>query len=172
MSISFRIVQTSDLPNIIRWMQDEDVSRWWYEDGSEEAIRAKWEPRARGEDDKTDRYVINVEGTDIGIIQTCLVADHPEYSAEIQVPESAGIDVFIGLSEWRNRGVGTRMVSRFLEELVFVDPAVRRCTIDPEPANKRAIRTYEKVGFRHARTYRSKIDNVDVYLMVKEREAD
>lgn len=152
-------------------MQDDEISRWWHDDNSEEAVRAKWEPRARGADGKTDRYVISVDDHDIGLIQTYLVADHPAYAAEVQIPGSAGIDVLIGLPEWRNRGVGTGLIRHFLDEVVFVNPSVRHCTIGPEPENKRAIRAYEKVGFRHVRTYRSKLEGWDVYLMVKERES-
>ena len=171
MDISFRHLEVSDLDNVVCWMQDAEVSRWWHDANSEEAIRAKWGPRARGEDEKTDHYVINVADCDIGLIKTYVVSDYPGYAAEVEVPDAAGISVLIGLPEWRNRGVGTVLISQFLEDIVFAPAAVLRCTIDPEPENNRAIRTYEKAGFKHARTYRSKIDDLDVYLMVVERPA-
>jgi aminoglycoside 6'-N-acetyltransferase len=169
MNISFGLVKLSDLPNITRWMQDEEVARWWYEDNSEDAVRAEWEPRARGEDDKVDRYVISVDGCDIGLIQATHNSAYPDHAAEMQIRDSAGVDVLIGIPEWRDRGVGTTLIGQFVDEIVFANKLIQRCTIDPEPDNKRAIRVYEKVGFRHVRTYRSKISGMDVYLMVKER---
>ena len=177
MDITFRQLANSDLENIVQWMQDEGVARWWYagryaDGSSEEAIRAEWGPRARGEpniEDKTDCYIVTVDATDIGLIQTSLFADYPEHAAEVQVPESAGVDVLIGLPEWRNRGVGSALIKQFVNEVVFANPAVQRCTIDPDPENRRAIRAYEKVGFRYVRSYRSKISDIDAYLMVLER---
>ena len=45
------------------------------------------------------------------------------------------------------RGLGTRMVKAFVA-LLFADPAVTRIQTDPAPDNLRAIRCYEKAGFR------------------------
>jgi aminoglycoside 6'-N-acetyltransferase len=58
----------------------------------------------------------------------------------------AGIDIFVA-SRQHNRGVGTEAVwllARFLCE----QRGHHRLTIDPAAANQRAIRCYEKVGFR------------------------
>jgi RimJ/RimL family protein N-acetyltransferase len=38
------------------------------------------------------------------------------------------------------------MIAAFVARL-FADPAVTKIQIDPDPANARAIRCYEKVGF-------------------------
>ena len=173
MNITFRPVTIPDLPNIVRWSQEREVAFWWHEsDTPEEVIRSKWESRARGEDEKTRIFVINVDVCDIGVIQTYRLADYPEHAAEIQIPDSSGIDVFIGLPEWRNRGVGAALVRQFVDEIVFADRSIQHCVIDPEPENRRAIRAYEKAGFQHVRSYRSDANDVDVYLMVNDRQTD
>ena len=112
-----------------------------------------------------------LDSTDIGVIQTYRVVDYPDHMAELQTDDSAGVDVFIGLPEWRNRGVGSALIRQFLSEIVFADPSIQRCVIDPEPDNRRAIRAYENAGFQHVRSYRSEVNDVDVYLMVRERSA-
>lgn len=45
------------------------------------------------------------------------------------------------------RGLGTAMVRAFVE-MLFRDPSVTRVQTDPAPGNARAIRCYEKAGFR------------------------
>lgn len=171
--ISFRPLAITDLENIVQWMLDDCVRRWWYpHQETEEEIRAEWEPRVRGEpndEDKTDRYVVSVDAIDIGIIQTSDFADYPDHAAEMQIADAAGVDVLIGLPEWRNRGVGTALIRKFVNEVIFANPAIQRCTIDPHPENRPALRACEKVGFRHVRTFRSMVENVDIYLMVMDR---
>ncbi|MDP6822002.1 MAG: GNAT family N-acetyltransferase [Dehalococcoidia bacterium] len=169
-NISFRPLAVSDLDNVVVWAREEEVAFWWHEtDSTEDVLRAKWEARARSEDEKTRIFIISVDTADIGVIQTYRLADYPDHAAEVQLPDSSGIDVFIGIPEWRDRGVGTAIVRQFVAEVVFADQSVQRCAIDPEPENRRAIRAYEKAGFQHVRSYRSQANDVDVYLMATER---
>ena len=58
-----------------------------------------------------------------------------------------GIDQFIGEAALWNRGLGTRAVSLLLQYLFRVNGA-RKVTVDPHVENARAIRCYEKCGFR------------------------
>ena len=61
-----------------------------------------------------------------------------------------GIDQFLADPDALGQGLGTAMIRAFLSEL-FRDPGVTRVQTDPDPANARAIRSYEKAGFRAAR---------------------
>jgi RimJ/RimL family protein N-acetyltransferase len=172
MAISFRPLAVTDLENVVRWMLDDDVQRWWYPEGtSETEIRAEYEPSTQSESHglhKTARYIVDVDGHDIGLAQWHF-GDYPEYASEVQSSGSVWVDVLIGLPEWRNRGLGSELTSQFVHEIVFADPTIQRCAIDPDPENGPAIRAYEKAGFRHARTYRSETDGLSAYLMVLER---
>jgi RimJ/RimL family protein N-acetyltransferase len=58
-----------------------------------------------------------------------------------------GIDQFLADADQLGRGLGTAMVSAFVARL-FEDPAVTRVQTDPAPDNRRAVRCYEKAGFR------------------------
>ena len=172
MEISFRPLAEADVPQIVRWLRDPDVERWWWDVGekSDEELTEQWTRRAVSPSGRTDRYVIVVDGVDLGIIQTAVLDAYPAYAAEVGVANAAGVDVFIGDAGWRGRGLGTALIRAFIEEIVFSMPGIETCTIDPEPENTRAIRCYEKVGFRHVRTYHSEEDDVDTYLMRLERE--
>lgn len=56
-------------------------------------------------------------------------------------------DIWIGEPEMRGRGVGAEMMRQALAA-AFADAAVRAVIIDPLAANARAIRFYERIGFR------------------------
>jgi aminoglycoside 6'-N-acetyltransferase-1b len=62
-------------------------------------------------------------------------------------PGARGIDQLLADADALNRGVGTAMVKAFVTKL-FQDPLVTKVQTDPSPANLRAIRCYEKAGFR------------------------
>ena len=165
--ISFRPITKSDLPNLIRWQSEGEVAMWYWDlqEEPKDVLIQRWAEKVTSTDDVTDRYVINVNGQDIGEIQDYVVDSDPAYAAEVGISNCAGIDVLIGEPEWRNRGVGTGVLSAYVKGIVFLRPGIKTCIIDPEPRNHRAIRCYEKVGFSHVRTYHSDEDNIDVYLM-------
>jgi aminoglycoside 6'-N-acetyltransferase len=61
-------------------------------------------------------------------------------------PGSRGLDQFIGEPEMIGRGHGAEMVRRHVEWLM--ETGVPAVGVDPDPDNLRAIRAYEKAGFR------------------------
>ena len=170
-NIEFRRIGPSDVPNLVRWTRDEEVARWYWDvvDLTDSELVQKWTERATQTDGRTDRYIVEVDGQDIGEIQVGEMGSYPELAAEVGIPDSASVDIFIGEPEWRNRGIGTTVIRSFINQSVFSRPHIKTCVIDPEPGNLRAIRCYAKVGFRHVRTYHSDADDVDVYLMRLDR---
>lgn len=152
---------------MVRWLREPEVARWYWDSNrlTEAQLTEKWESRASEPDGKTDRYIIVVDGEDIGEIQVYDLSSFPEHEERVGIPDAAGVDLLIGEPAWRNRGVGTAVISTFIQEFALTRPGIKTCIIDPEPENLRAIRSYEKVGFRYVRTFHSGEDDVDVYLM-------
>lgn len=142
-----------DLPLIRRWLFEPHVSRWWadppratYPDDDLEEYRS----RVRGGDDPTDLFLIRRDGRPIGLIQSYLIADHPQYAEALALDEpAAGIDLFIGEPGEIGQGHGPRIIRSFLRNVAFVRYAVAECVIGPSGRNARAIRAYEKAGFRY-----------------------
>ena len=66
-------------------------------------------------------------------------------------PGVRGIDQFLCEPQDLGKGLGTRMVKALVAK-VFEDPSVTRIQTDPDPANARAIRCYEKAGLRAVET--------------------
>ncbi len=89
--------------------------------------------------------------TPIGFIQSYVAVDshHDGWWLNEPDPGVRGIDQFLANAEQLGQGLGTRMIRAFIAQL-FDDSTVTRVQTDPSPDNHRAIRSYEKAGFRAA----------------------
>jgi RimJ/RimL family protein N-acetyltransferase len=82
------------------------------------------------------------------MLETYLVSDHPEWDAIVGAgPGVAGVDVFIAEEELLGRGLGPRVLRRFVEEVVFADPGVTACVAAPSVRNEPSLRAFAKAGF-------------------------
>jgi RimJ/RimL family protein N-acetyltransferase len=151
--LGFRPVRKDDLPLLYEWLQREHVRRWWHEDETLEDVVARYLPSIDGRD-PVRPFVAQREGRDIGYVQTYLVDDEPEWQELVQVgPHVAGVDLFIAEPELLGKGIGPQLLRRFLDEIVFADPATSACIADPELGNAASIRAFEKAGFRRVREF-------------------
>jgi GNAT superfamily N-acetyltransferase len=69
------------------------------------------------------------------------------------------------------RGLAGRVIDRFLNEVVFADPAVQACIAGPGEGNKEAIRALEKAGFRRWKMVRIKEGQEAECVMRRDRDA-
>jgi aminoglycoside 6'-N-acetyltransferase len=120
-----------DATTIVGVLTDPDVARWWPNETLERV-------RAGIADDEEHGFVVEHDGTVIGFVQYWEESD-PEY-------RHAGIEIAL-LPAWHGQGLGTDIV-RTLVGFLLGPRAHHRVTIDPAASNARAIRCYEKVGFR------------------------
>ena len=139
--IGFRKLERRDLPLMHRWLNTPHVVEWWPDEAlALDEIVAMYTPRIEGLEDV--RCFVIVHGdTPIGYIQ--------EYPVD---ERSVGIDLFIGEVAFHHRGLGASIIRRFLGDVVFADPAIEICVIDPVVSNRGAIRAYEKAGFCYFET--------------------
>ena len=122
---------------------------WWGEPKEECAmIRDMIERR-----DTTRPFIFRVDGRDCGYIQVWIVADQliepwlTKAPWMRELPEDAvGVDLSIGDAADLGKGIGSRVLAAFVAKLR--DEGHRTIVIDPDPANLRAVRAYEKAGFR------------------------
>ena len=142
-----------DLPLVWEWLQRPHVKEWWRERDTYEELVEHYLPSIEGTD-PTDLYVALLDDAPIGYVQTYLVSDYPEYAALVDVGERvAGVDLLIGEAELTGRGIGTEMLRRFVDEIVFAKPATIACIAGPETTNPASIRAFEKAGFRVVRDF-------------------
>ena len=117
-------------------------------------VKNKYKERTK-EDAKVKVYMINLNNRNIGIIQ---------YSRKDQ--DTLEIDIFIGESKLLNKGIGTKVVTYFSNYLLEKCKKVIMC---PLKENIRAIKCYEKSGFKIIKEFEEKdtIGNNQVYLLME-----
>ena len=165
-AITFRPLTGDDLPLLHEWLSRRHVAEWWDKPSTYEEVLEEYGPVVSGED-STHAYIGNLNGSPVGFIQSYVAMDSPEgWWPDETDPGVLGIDQFLANADQLNQGLGTAMVRAFIEFL-FEDPAVKRIQTDPSPDNARAIRCYEKAGFRAL----AEVDTPDgrALLMVCER---
>ncbi|MGZ4677819.1 MAG: GNAT family N-acetyltransferase [Acidimicrobiia bacterium] len=160
--IAFRPLALADLPMLREWLNRPHVHEWWGVDsgpgslGGEgpnaataEQVHAKYAPEIEATSPRTHRFVIVVDGADVGLVQHYSLADFAGYAAQIgeTAPGAAGIDLFIGEHTLVGRGIGGRVLDAFVTDIVFADRAVARAVAGPHPDNTRSCRAFEKAGF-------------------------
>ena len=154
--VSLRPLAVGDVGRIVELGSDPEVARWW-PGLTAEHVGTK----ARGEDGGVTVLAIVADGEVAGMIQ-----HHEETDEEYR---HAGIDVFLG-TPYQGRGLGTDAVRTLARHLVR-DRGHHRLVIDPAAANERAIRCYEKVGFKRVgvmREYWRDRDGVLLDLLARE----
>jgi RimJ/RimL family protein N-acetyltransferase len=96
-------------------------------------------------------YIVMLGQASIGYAQSYVAMGSGDgWWDDVTDPGVRGIDQSIADPELLGKGVGTAMV-RALVERLFRDPAVTQVQTDPSPDNLRAIRCYQKAGFRIVR---------------------
>ena len=129
------------------WLKRPHVGEWWNACKSLEEVRDKYLPRLVDKSNVVP-YLAYLDGTPIGYIQSYVVtAAGNGWWPDEHDPGVRGIDQFLADEQSLGHGLGTRMVREFVKVL-FRDPSVTRIQADPAPTNARAIRCYEKAGFR------------------------
>lgn len=164
MTITFRPITQDDIPTLHRWRNLPHVAAWW--DPSDITLAQAQEEYGAylRADFGVGAYIIRVDGADVGYIQRWRVRDFPDYRPYVAVSDhSTGIDLFIGDPARLHQGLGAQIITAFLRDYVFNDPAVPEAIIDPVPENAAAIRAYEKAGFVHEKTFTH--DGKGVYFM-------
>jgi RimJ/RimL family protein N-acetyltransferase len=130
------------------------VLEWWDPPEarmSPEEFRAIYSPAAMAAERVTP-YIVMLGTRPIGFAQSYVAAGSGGgWWEHITDPGVRGIDQFLAEESDLNKGLGTRMVKALVEKL-FADPSVTLVQTDPDATNARAIRCYEKAGFRAVET--------------------
>jgi aminoglycoside 6'-N-acetyltransferase len=138
--IAFRPIADADLPRLQVWLDREHVSLWWRDERAEEHR------------DPNEHFIIELDGEPVGMIQTYLVDDYPEWKEVVgAVPDLAGVDLLLGEEGLVGRGLGPKVLVQFVREVVLARPGTTAVIATVEEANRRSWRAFEKAGFRHVR---------------------
>lgn len=144
---SFRPLKTSDLPLLHGWLQRPHWTEWWGEAPTLAEVQAEYGAWI-ADPSQVQPHIALLDGQPLGYIQSYVAMGSGGgwWEAETD-PGVRGIDQSIADAAQLGRGLGTAMVKAWVAKL-FADPQVTRIQTDPDPRNARAIRCYEKAGFR------------------------
>ncbi len=147
--IGFIPVTPEHYPLLGAWLDAPHMREWWGEPEQELGfIRDMVEGR-----DTTRPFLITLDGAPVGYIQVWFlghyqnenwVRDNP-WLAEFPA-ETVGVDLSIGDPDYLSKGIGPAALAAFVRRLR--EEGHETIIIDPDPANRRAMRAYEKAGFR------------------------
>lgn len=151
---TFRPIVDDDVPMLAAWLRDPAVGGWWegttvtYDD-------AYIHDHVLEDCDVVTHAIVELDGEPIGFQQWYPVDHDDDLLAEYELTAADGawgIDQFVGDSRLHNAGIGTRQVRAVADWLLGADgPGAGMVVTDPVVENLRAIRCYEKAGFRKVR---------------------
>ena len=139
-SYGFRAVTEADMPRLSAWLHEPHVRDWW---GDPDQGMA--EIRDAMDNVAMEALIVELDGRPIAYLQSYdphLEDGHPYRD---QPFGTLGIDISIGPAGLLGKGHGPAVVEQYARMLF--DEGTPRLIIDPDPANMRAIRAYEKAGF-------------------------
>ena len=146
--ILIRDFSEDDLPLMLKWLTDERVLEYY------EGRDADYTPETPAEDHLGElpggfRMIFEYEGAPIGYGQAYRLSG--DMFDEYDYPDTGRVvfamDQFIGEPEYWDRGIGTaflKLISSYLKD----EFGAERILLDPHKSNPRAVRAYEKAGFR------------------------
>ena len=148
-ALLIRLMTVEDLPLLLKWLGDDRVLQYY--GGRDlrytmETLTAHYTEPFEGEG---FRVIAAYDGIPIGYGQIYRVCGDAfdEYSYPDTGACVFAMDQFIGEPEYWNRGIGTeytKAICAWLAEHLAADAVI----LDPRASNRRAIRAYEKAGFR------------------------
>ena len=139
----FRPISVADLPLIRRWLALPHVRQWWGDPQEQYTL-------VSGDLDEPamDQYIVSSGGKSFAYLQCYdLTAWNSGFGQH--PPGTRGIDLFIGEADMIECGHGSALIRAFADERLR--QGAPRMVTDPDPANFRAMRAYEKAGFEKVR---------------------
>ena len=148
-SITFEPLTAADMAMMSRWLHQPHMTTWWGDPETELGyIRDMIEGR-----DTTRPFIFFINGHPTGYIQYWLIADYQDGPLaddypwlRALAPQTIGVDLSIGEPDLLSQGLGSAVLAHFVAWLRTQGHDI--IIIDPDPANRRAVRAYEKAGFR------------------------
>ncbi len=147
MKISFQPFEEKHFPLLLRWLKEPHVKEFWSEPEDENVLKEKYLKKLveRG----VFPQIIVLNDQEVGYIQSyeaCSVGGG--WWPDVK-PGIFGIDQFIGEVNYVGKGLGPKIISKFVKMLVQ-NPNVKEVIANPDPSNLRAIKAYEKAGFKQS----------------------
>jgi aminoglycoside 6'-N-acetyltransferase len=141
---AFCAMSAADLPLVRRWLAQPHVAQWWGDPEEQFALVSE-----DLDHPSMDQFIVAADDHPFAYLQCYDPTAWPNNGFGAQPNGTRGIDQFIGEPDMIDRGHGSALIRNFTEDLLTA--GTPRVVTDPDPANSRAVRAYEKAGFHKER---------------------
>ncbi len=153
--IEFRELNDSkeDYLKLYNWCQNKDVYEWFEQRVlSYSEIVSKYKNKINKKEQ--DLYIIMLDNKDIGLVQIYKFNNDININLDIY-KNIYEYDLFIGDSDYLNKGIGKKIVSK-MNDYIYGKYDADAIILRPFERNIRAIKCYQKCGFNEIYKYVSK----------------
>lgn len=161
-NIRLRVATQADWALIRRWLARPDIEAWWGPRASTEAEVMM----AMGSKHAICR-IVEVAGSAAGYAHAVDATLWGDQLPDDLKPGTWDLDIFIAAEDLRGKGVGAEALRLLKDEVFSTTMAIAVCVF-PSIANERAVRAYEKAGFRWQRVWNDPIAGPS-WFMVADR---
>ncbi|MBE7123041.1 GNAT family N-acetyltransferase [Bacillus cereus] len=159
-----RLLELDDMPIILEWYNDEDLHNIAdvksFKRYTLEELRQYWTGKLSRS--YASYHVIVVEDEVIGRVGLKKKQYDDAYVMEYSI--------LIGVSNLYSKGLGTEITKYFISKS-FLDPDIQAVVLQVREDNKRAIRCYEKAGFKKEKSYiENQVKVYDMHRIKKEEK--
>ena len=131
-----------------RWLEAPHVKEWWGDPDTQFALVSE-----DLDHPAMDQFVVAAGDRPFAYLQYYDLTAWPDNGLGVQPAGTRGIDQFIGEADMIGRGHGSTLIRSMVDKLLR--EGTPRAVTDPDPANIRAVRAYEKAGFQKSRVVKT-----------------
>lgn len=143
-SYDFHPLSAADLPVVRRWLGLPHVREWWGDADEQFALVS-----GDMNEPAMEQFIVAADSRPFAYLQSYDLMSWPDPVLADQPRGTRAIDQFIGEPDMIGKGHGSAFIGTFVESALAA--GIPRVITDPDPANTRAVRAYEKAGFRKNR---------------------
>lgn len=144
--VCVRKLEDKDKYDLVKWLSDPEVLEF-YEGRDNPFDIEKVDKAFYDAENKDEGCIVEFERKPIGYIQYYQVDNETKYEYGYKEERVFGMDQFIGEPTYWNKGIGQILVTAMVDYLLKEKQA-GIVVMDPQAWNNRAIRCYEKCGFK------------------------
>lgn len=150
--LTVRRLELEDAHLLERWLSDPAVLEFYEGRDRPHDRELVLEHFYSDEDDEEVRCIVEYDGEEIGYIQFYPLDEEgrEDYGYADVHGDIYGMDQFIGLPMFWNRGIGTQLIKSTVDYLFNEKNAVK-VVMDPQAWNARALHVYDKCGFQRVK---------------------
>jgi len=147
--VGIRTLEESDKLTLLKWLSDERVLTYWEGKSSIFNLDRINNDFYLDPDTSVNKHIIELYNKPIGYLQFYKLDKNGfiEYNYPETKQNVYGLDLFIGEPNFWDKGFGTMFLKLILNYLTK-EKLANSVIVDPHLNNSRAIRCYEKVGFK------------------------